>query len=135
MPGSTSQEGSDPPGNDNKDRESTLLNPRGHRCLILWPPAAHPCTDSDFDIFEEQRVPSSGSLASPGHHRRYPNSSTPTVMNDVGPDSTQEPYPAWCTERGIPLSMEEIEDIFLDLTQKFGFQRDSMRNMVRFPAL
>ena len=24
----------------------------------------------------------------------------------------------------------EIEDIFLDLTQKFGFQRDSMRNMV-----
>ena len=27
--------------------------------------------------------------------------------------------------------MEEIEDIFLDLTQKFGFQRDSMRNMVR----
>jgi hypothetical protein len=25
----------------------------------------------------------------------------------------------------------EIEDIFLDLTQKFGFQRDSMRNMVR----
>ena len=27
--------------------------------------------------------------------------------------------------------MEEIEDIFLDLTNKFGFQRDSMRNMVR----
>ena len=26
----------------------------------------------------------------------------------------------------------EIEDIFLDLTQKFGFQRDSMRNMVHF---
>lgn len=29
----------------------------------------------------------------------------------------------------IPLSKEEIEDIFLDLTSKFGFQRDSMRNM------
>jgi 1,3-beta-glucan synthase len=27
------------------------------------------------------------------------------------------------------MSTEEIEDIFLDLTQKFGFQRDSMRNM------
>lgn len=26
--------------------------------------------------------------------------------------------------------MEEIEDIFLDLTYKFGFQKDSMRNMV-----
>ncbi len=43
-----------------------------------------------------------------------------------------EPYPAWGAERNIPLSKEEIEDIFLDLQQKFGFQRDSMRNMVRF---
>ena len=33
-------------------------------------------------------------------------------------------------ERQIPLSKEEIEDIFVDLTQKLGFQRDSMRNMV-----
>ena len=41
------------------------------------------------------------------------------------------PYPAWATDKQIPISMEEIEDIFLDLTQKFGFQRDSMRNMVR----
>ena len=29
----------------------------------------------------------------------------------------------------FPLSKEEIEDIFLDLDAKFGFQRDSMRNM------
>lgn len=42
-----------------------------------------------------------------------------------------EPYPAWSSKRQIPMSTEEIEDIFLDLTQKFGFQRDSMRNMVR----
>ena len=41
-----------------------------------------------------------------------------------------EHYPAWSAERQIPMSTEEIEDIFLDLTQKFGFQRDSMRNMV-----
>jgi 1,3-beta-glucan synthase len=40
------------------------------------------------------------------------------------------PYPAWSSERQIPISMEEIEDIFLDLTHKFGFQKDSMRNMV-----
>lgn len=39
-------------------------------------------------------------------------------------------YPAWSADRQIPMSTEEIEDIFLDLTQKFGFQRDSMRNMV-----
>lgn len=43
----------------------------------------------------------------------------------------REAYPAWTTERQIPLSKEEIEDVFLDLTYKFGFQRDSMRNMVR----
>ncbi|KAJ5033309.1 1,3-beta-glucan synthase component-domain-containing protein, partial [Bipolaris maydis] len=32
-------------------------------------------------------------------------------------------------EAQIPCTKEEIEDIFLDLTAKFGFQRDSMRNM------
>ena len=47
-------------------------------------------------------------------------------------NTNHEPYPAWGNERLIPLSKEEIEDIFLDLQQKFGFQRDSMWNMVRF---
>lgn len=56
-------------------------------------------------------------------------SSTPTFVDHNGV-SGREPYPAWSSERQIPLSKEEIEDIFLDLTQKFGFQRDSMRNMV-----
>jgi 1,3-beta-glucan synthase len=42
---------------------------------------------------------------------------------------SKEPYPAWTSDAQIPLSKEEIEDIFLDLTAKFGFQRDSMRNM------
>ncbi|CAZ83694.1 unnamed protein product [Tuber melanosporum] len=42
---------------------------------------------------------------------------------------SKEPYPAWTTENQIPISKEEIEDIFLDLTNKFGFQRDSMRNI------
>lgn len=42
------------------------------------------------------------------------------------------PYPAWSSERQIPISTEEIEDIFLDLTHKFGFQKDSMRNMFDF---
>ena len=43
-----------------------------------------------------------------------------------------DPYPAWSADKQIPISYEEIEDIFLDLTQKFGFQRDSMRNQVRY---
>ncbi|KAF2641281.1 beta-1,3-glucan synthase-like protein [Massarina eburnea CBS 473.64] len=42
---------------------------------------------------------------------------------------SREPYPAWTTEAQIPCTKEEIEDIFLDLAAKFGFQRDSMRNM------
>ncbi|EGX51222.1 1,3-beta-D-glucan synthase, variant 2 [Orbilia oligospora] len=42
---------------------------------------------------------------------------------------SKEPYPAWSAENQIPVSKEEIEDIFMDLTAKFGFQRDSMRNM------
>ena len=50
---------------------------------------------------------------------------------NYGPAGTREAYPAWTRERVIPLSKE---DIFLDLTQKFGFRTDSMRNMVRFSA-
>ena len=42
----------------------------------------------------------------------------------------REAYPAWSPERQILLSKEEIEDVFFDLAQRFGFQRDSMRNMV-----
>ncbi|ROV90753.1 hypothetical protein VMCG_09418 [Cytospora schulzeri] len=42
---------------------------------------------------------------------------------------SREPYPAWTSDAQIPLSKEEIEDIFLDLCNKFGFQRDSMRNV------
>ncbi|EAS36399.3 1,3-beta-glucan synthase component FKS1 [Coccidioides immitis RS] len=42
---------------------------------------------------------------------------------------SREPYPAWASDAQIPVSKEEIEDIFLDLVNKFGFQRDSMRNM------
>ena len=41
----------------------------------------------------------------------------------------EKPYPAWSAESQIPLSKEEIEDVFIDLANKFGFQRDSMRNM------
>jgi 1,3-beta-glucan synthase len=48
-----------------------------------------------------------------------------------GPTGYADPYPAWSGDKQIPISYEEIEDIFLDLTQKFGFQRDSMRNQVR----
>lgn len=88
-------------------------------------------TDSDPDVYGQRPAPSSESLGPPpGSRMGYPESSTPTFNEYTGPAGAREAYPAWSAERQIPLSKEEIEDIFLDLTQKFGFQRDSMRNMV-----
>ncbi|ODV84609.1 glycosyltransferase family 48 protein [[Candida] arabinofermentans NRRL YB-2248] len=40
-----------------------------------------------------------------------------------------DPYPAWTADNQAPVTIEQIEDVFIDLTNKFGFQRDSMRNM------
>ena len=99
---------------------STLVRP-SHVRFFSPSSAAHPDqgdTDSDVDVYNKN-VPSTDSLPPP-------ESSTPTYIDH----NAREPYPAWSSERQIPLSKEEIEDIFLDLTQKFGFQRDSMRNMV-----
>lgn len=88
-------------------------------------------TDSDVDVYGQRYAPSAESLGPPGQGRMAnSDSSTPTFMDYGGPAGAREAYPAWSSERQIPLSKEEIEDIFLDLTQKFGFQRDSMRNMV-----
>ncbi|CAD6456002.1 4441a510-9398-4b3d-87ef-9a98afb76c37 [Sclerotinia trifoliorum] len=65
---------------------------------------------------------------------RSSGASTPNYgmdYNNVLPagQRSKEPYPAWTSDAQIPLSKEEVEDIFLDLTAKFGFQRDSMRNV------
>ena len=86
-----------------------------------------PDTDSDHDVYGGQRGQSVESL-----HMGNGRAPAPT-FGDLGSapyGAGREPYPAWGAERAIPLSKEEIEDIFLDLQQKFGFQRDSMRNMV-----
>lgn len=40
--------------------------------------------------------------------------------------------PAWTQEANIPLSKEEIEDVLIDLANKFGFQKDSSRNIFDF---
>ncbi|KAI1340680.1 family 48 glycosyltransferase [Xylariaceae sp. FL0016] len=65
---------------------------------------------------------------------RSSGASTPNYGMDYGNvlpsgQRSREPYPAWTSDAQIPLSKEEVEDIFLDLSNKFGFQRDSMRNM------
>lgn len=43
--------------------------------------------------------------------------------------SSNLPYPAWSADPQAPIKVEHIEDIFIDLANKFGFQRDSMRNI------
>lgn len=82
-------------------------------------------TDSDLDTYNHRLEPSQESL--PPHPSRF-DSSTPTFTEYQ--TTVKDAYPAWSVEREAPLSKEEIEDVFLDLTHKFGFQRDSMRNMV-----
>ncbi len=94
------------------------------------PPAAPQDNDSDGDVYGQRYAPSAESLGVPRVNQS--ESSTPTFVDYGASAGGRDAYPAWSTERNIPLSKEEIEDIFLDLTQKFGFQRDSMRNMVRF---
>ena len=102
------------------------------RCFGSHPSLALQDTDSDPEVYGQRPAPSSESLGPPpGSRMGYSDSSTPTFMEYGGPAGAREAYPAWNAERQIPLSKEEIEDVFLDLTQKFGFQRDSMRNMVR----
>jgi len=76
--------------------------------------------------------------AGPDYNRQYASSvdshaSYPSISPFADPGlGTSEPYPAWSADRQIPMSTEEIEDVFIDLSQKFGFQRDSMRNMFDF---
>lgn len=50
----------------------------------------------------------------------------PNLLAMVMPN---EPYPAWTADPQTPVTIEQIEDVFIDLTNKFGFQRDSMRNI------
>ncbi|PYH84167.1 1,3-beta-glucan synthase component GLS2 [Aspergillus uvarum CBS 121591] len=65
---------------------------------------------------------------------RSSGASTPVYGMDYGGalpagQRSREPFPAWASDGQVPVSKEEIEDIFIDLVNKFGFQRDSMRNM------
>lgn len=61
----------------------------------------------------------------------YPGDFGPKDLPRFGEDWNHESYPAWCDIPGTPppLSINEIAGIFSRLKQKFGFQRDSMRNM------
>ena len=90
--------------------------------------------DERFNSYEGGRGyrPPSSQVSYGGN--RSSGASTPVYGMDYSSalpagQRSREPYPAWTADAQIPLTKEEIEDIFLDLTAKFGFQRDSMRNM------
>lgn len=78
-----------------------------------------------------QYTPSQMSYGEP----RSSGASTP-IYGGEGFDSSaiamalpNEPYPAWTADNQSPATIEQIEDVFIDLANRFGFQRDSMRNM------
>ncbi|KZP02626.1 glycosyltransferase family 48 protein, partial [Athelia psychrophila] len=83
-------------------------------------PYNQPENESDRDAYGNQYAPSAESHAP--SRTGFSESSAPTIEDYAGPPGARESYPAWSAHRQIPLSKEEIEDIFLDLTQKFGFQ-------------
>lgn len=110
------------------DTESEIGTPYASTTRLAVNPN-HQYYDSNF-------LPGREAASDAGHSSRSyapsinSQASQPYGSPFVDPGQAAHPYPAWSPDRQIPISMEEIEDIFLDLTQKFGFQRDSMRNMV-----
>lgn len=84
-----------------------------------------------YDQYGTQYTPSQMSYGGP----RSSGASTPIYGGNPNYDPTQFqlssnlPYPAWSADPQAPIKIEHVEDIFIDLTNKFGFQRDSMRNM------
>ncbi|WFC97626.1 1,3-beta-glucan synthase [Malassezia yamatoensis] len=78
----------------------------------------------------ETRMYGSSAAGGNGNGNRFaPSSPTQAYRDSTAAVRQREPYPAWTVDKNIPLSKEEIEDIFIDLANKFGFQRDNMRNM------
>lgn len=69
-----------------------------------------------------------------GQQGNLPSRSSTPTFTDGSRDGhrAREPYPAWTQEAQIPLSKEEIEDVLIDLANKFGFQKDSCRNVFDF---
>ena len=104
---------------------------------------------AEMDMYRDERYygRSTDSLSQMGDRRGYgrpPSSqisyggnrssgaSTPIYGMDYAGGfgaNSREPYPAWTTDNQIPLLKEEIESIFNEIQQKFGFQMDSVRNM------
>lgn len=107
-------------------------------------PGQNPENFSDFSSYGPPGTPGYDSYAGTGQYTpsqmsygepRSSGASTP-IYGGEGYDPAaiamalpNEPYPAWTADSQSPVTIEQIEDVFIDLANKFGFQRDSMRNM------
>ncbi|KAF8344166.1 1,3-beta-glucan synthase [Cantharellus anzutake] len=80
----------------------------------------------------ELSLPETNPFFQPSEHSAAPSYDSHSEGPPAFGSGTVEPYPAWTTERQVPLSTEEIEDTLWDLQTKFGFQRESMRNVFDF---
>lgn len=125
------------------DSVTVLPHPDGNRSHTGYMPARVSAEPNEtVPILTYTPPPTAGDEAGFPDYNRHYSASVESHMSggtSIGPNNpfadipgSHEPFPAWSAERQIPMSTEEIEDIFLDLAQKFGFQKDSMRNMVRF---
>lgn len=133
----------DPYGNYDPDQMDYSAGPDG---LYNQPrgPGQQPENFSDFSSYGPPGTPGYDSYAGNGQYTpsqmsygepRSSGASTP-IYGGEGYDPAaiamalpNEPYPAWTADNQSPVAIEQIEDIFIDLTNRFGFQRDSMRNM------
>ncbi|OLY81987.1 1,3-beta-glucan synthase component FKS1 [Smittium mucronatum] len=145
-------------GGMDSDVESMSDGAFSIRSSLVRTPASH-TSAADIDIFGEYRTkgnnsgryanyaPSTDSLMNlienkktyrpTGSVTSFSQSASWVSNNDrSGMDFAQaelilndSPYPSWSDPNQIPLSKEEIEDIFKDLTNKLGFQKDSMKNV------
>lgn len=91
-------------------------------CLYMGSAAA--------DQMVEPNYPPSDYHGGPGY---LPSrASTPTFEGSNAGHRPRDPYPAWTVDANIPLSKEEIEDVLIDLANKFGFQRTLLEMSTTF---
>ncbi|OMH85290.1 1,3-beta-glucan synthase component FKS1 [Zancudomyces culisetae] len=106
------------------------------RSSLVRTPASHGSAQ-DIDIFGAYRVKGGEAGRPTGSVTSFSRSASwVSNQGQSGFDFAQaemilneSPYPSWSDPNQIPLSKEEIEDIFKDLTHRLGFQQDSMRNL------
>ncbi|KAF9933005.1 1,3-beta-D-glucan synthase [Linnemannia zychae] len=83
-----------------------------------------PSSAALLSLLEHKRSP----LAGMKYHYDNSSSASASGTDRLGSQHLFDPYPTWTIANGVPLTRQEIEGIMLDLTRKFGFQMDSMRN-------